>query len=280
MTQTHRRNVANLEAPEPGAVQPETGALSTLTYTCSACGGDREREWRTSVDRTLALILKRVDSIEDCIGTVAGGMSNLLGELESISRKLRENGGAKAPASGIQMQEPHTNAATSKPSDWHQSMSQSNAGGMAEGTTTRGCPEKEPPLTPAQPPAAEATRPILVDLDNISSHSGDADDEIDLRNRTPDSLARRVHSRPRLRVVPSPKKILCEGASSGPAEPSAHEPPSAGARTTRYKDPPGYSDLRDFGEAPEPYCKPPKLQPKTHGVSPHTPLSHHNETSP
>ena len=220
------------------------------------------------MDRTLDLILKRVNSVEDSMGTVAGGISNIMGELEVMGRVLREKAVATPPAGADHMQVPHTNAATSDPSDWHQDLSQSNAGDMADAIPTQNSPRKEPPPSALQPPGTGATRPIVVDTIAISDESEDNNDENHLRNRTPESLiAKRVHSQPRQRVVPCAKTLLCAGGKAQNGETSAEEAPSRTACTIRYRDPPGYSNARDAGSGEEDTCKPPLLQPKTHGVS-------------
>jgi hypothetical protein len=270
--------VANVDAT---VQRVEAEARTTPPVIRPTCAENQSHAWRTSVDRTLDLILKRVNSVEDSMGTVAGSISNIMGELEVVGHLLREEVGRIPPAGASHMQVPHTNAATSYPSGWQQGLSQSNAGDMAGAILTHNSPGKESPPSAVQPPGTEATRPIVLDLENISDESGDNNDENDLRNRTAESLiAKRVHSQPRQRVVPCAKTQLCVGGKAQNGETSAQEPPSRTARTIRYKDPPGYSNARDFGSGEEDTCKPPLLQPKTHGVSFPPPRPFYSATCP
>lgn len=271
MFQTPPYCVDGVEATAPRTCQPEAGSSPTLTENCAACGGERQRAWRSDVERSLGLILKRVASVEEAIGSVGEGITNIMRELDGMGRMFRLNVGAKPPGEAVHMQAPHTNAATSHPSEWQQGQSQSNACDMAGGVTTPTCHEREAPATQGDPPGTEARRPILVDLDNSSNDSRDNDETTALRNRIHETLGNRVHNQPRQRVVPCAKKLLCAAATSPIGETNAPDPPTLHPRATRYKDPPGYSDLRDFGTSVEPASRPPLLQPKTHGVSRHTP---------
>lgn len=68
---------------------------------------------------------------------------------------------------------------------------------MPGGVTTPNCHEREAPPTQDDPPGTVAKMPILVDLDNSSSDSGDNDETTALGNRTQETLGNRVHKQPR-----------------------------------------------------------------------------------
>lgn len=75
------------------------------------------RAWRTDVERSLGLILERVASVEEEIGSVGEGITNIVRELDGMGRMIRLNVGAKGHVGTDRMQAPHTNAATSHPSE-------------------------------------------------------------------------------------------------------------------------------------------------------------------
>lgn len=219
------------------------------------------------MDRTLCSILKRVDGVEDAIGTVAGSIGKILEELSVMGGTFRAHLAVRPAGNTVHVQSPHTNVETSYPSDWHQCMSQSNAADMVEVVRTPNAPEKSTPQQQMKPPAPQANRPILVDLDNTSDQSGENGAAGDFRRRTPESQVKRVHNQPRLRVVPCAKKVLGVASTAATADTTAEASPDPTLYRPRYKDPPGYSDARDFGGTGETPYKPPLLQPKNHGVS-------------
>ena len=269
MRQTPANGGARPEAAIPGLSEQEGGPTPSGGAKCRACGCDNGCDWRAAVDRTLGLILERVGRVEDGIGSVAGDIANVMGELRAISRNVREDTAVRARRLKVRMQAPRTNAATSKTSDWQQCVSLSNAGDMVDDVATPRCPRKELPVQHEEPPGTEAKRPILVDLDNTSKESGDNNDLFGVRKRTPESVGKRVHSQPRLRVVPCAKKLLATTANAATGECSAGVIATPTLYAPKYKDPPGYENATDFGATEEPYFKPPLLQPKTNGVRPH-----------
>jgi hypothetical protein len=147
-----------------------------------------------------------------------------------------------------------------------QDMSQSHAADTMQDVTTPHSPVDEPVAQHADPPATETKRPILVVLDDTPNQSEENNMSGEPRTRTPESHTKRVHSQPRQRVVPCVKKLLGVASADAIEETSAGATPTPRARATKYKDPPGYSDARDFGVSEEPYYRPPLLQPKNHGV--------------
>lgn len=225
-------------------------------------------------------MLRRVASVEEAIGGVSGGIAKIMGELATMGLMLRDKGRTKPAGNVVHMHAPDRNCATSNPSEWQHCTSQSNPVDMAEGVTTPNCPEKEPPGTPADPPGTEVTRPILVDSDNMSNDISDNIEASYLRKRTQGSLAQRVHSQPRLRVVPPGKKMLCAAPAAAHGESSERGARTPPTRRTVYKDPPGYSDVRDFGDDEDPGPKPPLLQPKNHGVSRQSTIMPHRNSRP
>ena len=183
----------------------------------------------------------------------------------------------RPPSHTFPNQPQNMNVATPNPCEWQHCLSQSNAGDKEHNVRTPNGPEKGPPQQQRKPPGTEVIHPILVDLDNTSNQSGDNIAAVEQRRRTPESQLGRVHNQPRLRVVPCAKKLLGVAASAASGDTRADASPSPTLFTPRYKDPPGYSDARDFGATEEPTYKPPLLQPKNHGVSEFLPGRSHSK---
>ena len=261
MGQTPANCETSAEAPSPALREHELGPTPAPRANCQEGGRDYESVWQSEVDHTLGFILQRVGRVEDVLASVAGDIANIMGELKAICRIVRDDAAVRGPSNNVRMQPPHTNVATSNPYDWQQCVSHSNAGDMVEDATT--------PLQQVDPPGTEANRPILVDLENTSKESGDNNGTFGVRTQTPESHSKRVHSQPRGRVVPCAKKLLGVAANAGIGECSAGAIVSPTPYSNRYKDPPGYENVTDFGAPEEPYFKPPLLQPKNHGVRPH-----------
>lgn len=188
-------------------------------------------------------------------------------ELKTMRRMRQADARSHPPVNAGHRQAAQGKVATSSPADWQQCGSQTNADDMVEDVTTPNCPSKEPTPEQLHHDGTEPTRPILVDLEDTSNHSRDNRGAADTRNITPESRGKRVHSQPRLRVVPCAKRLLGVPATTPSGDSSADVSPPPINFKRRYKDPPGYSDARDFGDSVEPCMKAPLLQPKTHGVS-------------
>lgn len=180
---------------------------------------------------------------------MAGGIPNILGELKLMGRMIRD-----VPGVG-------------PPHDSQQCTSQSHTADTIQGVKTPHSPDDEPAPEQADPPATGMDRPVLVVLDDTPNQSEENNVSAELRTATPASHVKHVHSQPRQRVVPCVKRVLGVASIDANGESSAEATPTPDGRATKYKDPPGYSDARDFGVSEEPYYRPPLLQPKNHGVS-------------
>lgn len=255
--------------------QLEAEPEPTLPHNTRASAEEPERAWRLEVDRTLGLILRRIASAEAAFVSFKGGIADIMKELKGMGRTIREDPEGRQPANTVHMQAAHGNVATSHAAEAQQGLSHNNECDMVEVVTTPNCRHNNPPAEEAEPSPADDNRPVIVDLVNTSDQSGDDNGADEFRTRTPVSEGRRVHSQPRLRVVPCAQRILGVAGTARTADTRAATSPIPTARSPRYKDPPGYDDVRDFGEGEEALYKPPLLQPKTHGVSPHPiPMTH------
>ena len=97
-----------------------------------------------------------------------------------------------------------------------------------------------------EPLGTTTIHPIVVDLENISSRSEDN------KKLIADSFVTRVHINPWLRVVPCIGKLLVVATSMGNGESSVGATFNPVPYAPKYKDPPGYDQVADFGQAKEP----------------------------
>lgn len=286
-SQEHAPNAAttsiptDVEAEDPHTIpelsQREKAGCRAPPQNCEVCATTVMPEWRAELEGKLSEILKRFDRAEDAIASVAGSIANIAQELRIVCRMRRKDVRDKPRGNTAHMEVPHMNVGTSNPSEWHPCTSQTNAGDMVEDVTTPNCTEKEA-TQQLHPPGTDANRPVLVVLDNSSDQGGENNEEVDANRRTPLSHAKRDHCQPRKRVVACAKRLEGVTATATSAETSADVTPEPPVCTRRYKDPPGYTNVRDFGASEEPCIRPPLLQPKTHGVSGHPTPSHRWDT--
>lgn len=237
---------ASVDAASIAACPVQTVPLASRPDIHFASAEDPVCAWRSGVDRTLSLVLKRVASVEDAIVGVAGGIETIVRELKRIGRMVREDPALRPPGS------------TANPG---------NSGDMVEFTTTPNCPDKEPVTLRLESTPTDANRRVLVELDDTSNQNADDEGTDGGEHQTPETHLKRVHAQPRLRVVPCAKTVLGVAATAATGETRSGATPNPIVRAPRYKDPPGYDDLKDFGDTEGPCFKPPLLQPKTHGVS-------------
>jgi hypothetical protein len=70
-------------------------------------------------------------------------------------------------------------------------------------------------------------------------------------------IAARVHANPRMRLLPFAQRVLgLESPARGGTE-TAEASPKQAPHATRYKDPPSYEDVADFGPSRDPEFTPP-----------------------
>ena len=169
----------------------------------------------------------------------------------------------------------HVDVGIDTPSGLQPCVSQDNVGDTVVEEAPPSCPQPHPCPQPDTPRGSGLVFPIILDGDNGSSHSEETKSTGDGPNNptpspasmTPNSVGKRVHSQPRARVVPCARRLLGVAAGAGKGVSSAGATTSPIPYAPKYKDPPGYDGVTDFGVSAEPYFKPPVLQPKTKGVS-------------
>ena len=228
------------------------------------------------MNQTLGLILQRVDRLQTAIADVCLGVANIVGEMKVMAGLVRENVVVRTPVTSNRNQHPHQHVPTSNLPEWQQCHSQTNVADMLDAEATPTCTKKQQPVQQSKGPGAEASRPIVVDLENTSTHLGDENESCELRTPTPGTHGKRIHSQPRLRAVPCTKRLEGVEATASIDDDSADDFPMRRQGDRMYRNPPGYENARDFGASEEAFYKPPLLQPKTHGVSAHPPPRHEN----
>ena len=256
------------EAQRPGCVKNEIGAGGPVQPgTCISCGECLNSTWRTQVDRVLAMLLNQVAGVEDAVGQVCEGIANIMGELEVMGRNASKYARVHSPSTTVHLEADGLNVGTSNLFEREQCGSQSNGAHGVDAVKTPECPTEQVQPEVERTPRKRMNSPILVDLDTLSNGSEEKTTPSEACDRTPDSRGKRVHCQPRLRAVPCARKLLV-GASTvtiGDGGAGPHRSPTTYA--PRYRNPPGYNNVTDFGASDEPYFKPPALQPKTNGVS-------------
>ena len=117
-------------------------------------------------------------------------------ELDVIGRCVRENARVQTSTNIVQVQATHVDVATSTPFEWQQCNNQYNVGDAMVDVATPSCPQRQLVPLPDEPLGTSTTRPILVDLENMSSQSRDNPTTRNGKECIADSPATRIHSQP------------------------------------------------------------------------------------
>lgn len=228
------------------------------------------------MDRMFNLLLTRVAGNEDTLRNVVDGIANLRGELQvHVDRDVSKDAGGHTNKATGDMEAGHVDVSIDSLSGWQQCARQDNEGDTVEQVITPSCPQSQLSPQPDGPPDKEHGRPTVVVCDNVSNTSDDAktssDDPVSSDpspiNKTPESVGRRVHRQPRARLVSCQRQLLGVAAGAGNGEASASAPPLSNVITYKYKDPPGYEGVTDFGTTEDVCFKPPPMRPKKKHVS-------------
>ena len=266
----HRR--LNLLLSRMDGVDDKFGHVEAGMASMRGMGG--ESEWRSGVDRRLNLLLTRMDGLDDKLGNVEGGMASIRGLLEVMNKHSCKYIG-HSNKSTVDMGALHVDVGMDTPSGLQPCVSQDNVGDTVVEEAPPSCPHPHPSPQPDTPRGSGLGFPILLDGDNGSSQSEEAKSTRDgpttpapaPASMTPNTVGKRVHSQPRARVVPCARNFLGVAAGAGKGDSNAGASTAPIPYAPKYKDPPGYDRVTDFGQSSEPYFKPPVLQPKTKGVS-------------
>lgn len=256
-----------MPSPSPAIGQREAATTSTTRQQCHTCGGQWDSRWRKQVDRLLSLIVERVTGVEETLGTVLGGIADIGAELDVIGHRLgqSEDGEHTYHTYGGLMKETHPDVAASTPSNRHRCLGESHVG---EPLTDKGSPTSPQNVSVRDTGGARGglRHPIVVD-DDRSSHSGHGKAACGASGLHVAPIAARVHANPRMRLPPFAQRVLgLESPAKGATE-TAEASPKQAPHATKYKDPPGYEDVADFGASRDTGITPPILHPKKIGVS-------------
>ena len=264
-----------MRSPSPGVTRLEFPGVCAQQEKCHACGVDRDSSWRSEVDRMLNQLLSRVAGVEDTLRNVVEGVANLRGELQvHAAHHVSKDSGGPSNNVTVDIEAAHVDVRVDSASGRHKCTKEISFGGNVGQVATAVNTELQEDPQPDASPGAQLGHPILVDEYNGSSPSEDSETSADVRFKrtpappvtTPNSVGKRVHSQPRARVVPCARPVLGVAAGPSKGETLAEAAPSKTTIAYKYKDPPGYEGVTDFGTTEEPYFKPPLLQPKKKGV--------------
>lgn len=226
---------------------------------------------RADVEKLLRSFEERVAAMETSMQHVVGGISNILSFMHDIKRAFpaeaaTKNDGAMhaVPLVGVEL-------GTSNP---HSMLPHGRKGTMprakAVAGSRTGSVRESPPHTNV-PRGTSSSNPVVVQEDE-SSRSAEHEKVSDLALGVQGGPASRVHSNPRMRPIPfqgkfgvSPASTSKDQAPSGPAG-------TPTSRKTKYRDPPGYDNVEDFGRSSSTEIQLPVLRPKNNSVSARNPL--------
>ena len=94
-------------------------------------------------------------------------------ELDVRGRYVRKNAAVQTSTNIVHVQAIHVDVATFTPFEWQQCNNHSNVGDIVVDVATPSCPQKQLVPHPDEVLCGTGARPIPVDLENMSSRSGD-----------------------------------------------------------------------------------------------------------
>ena len=226
---------------------------------------------RPDVEKLLRRLEERVAAMETSMQNAVGGISNILSFMHDIKSAFPAEAAPKtdgamhaSPLAGVE-------PGTSNPPSMHlHGRIGTTARGKAVAGSRTGSVRESPPHTNV-PRGTSSSNPVVVQEDE-SSRSAEHERVSDLDIGIQGGPASRVHSNPRMRPVPfqgkfgvSPASTSKDQAPSGPAG-------TPTSRKTKYRDPPGYDNVEDFGRSSDTEIHLPVLRPKNNSVSARNPF--------
>ena len=255
--------------PTTAAVEAQGPEVEVRTATNSARAEEvevcelqaaRMREPTTScaapckeTHRLLELILTRVAEVEHAIGGVAAGIAKYDRDYEVQGADTHVGGNDHAPNNADSALAPDVDVQTQNPPCGHPCTSHHTG------------PENPTPPPPVVTPCTEHSTPVLVNLGSTSDGTGGGA-AFQCKKRTPELRGKRVNRQPRARVVPCHRRVIGSSTTSTNSRSSEGATTNHTAAAVKYRDPPGYSDVRDFAIPDKPYYTPPRMKPRSNGV--------------
>jgi hypothetical protein len=220
---------------------------------------------RPDVEKLLRRLEERVAAVETSLQSAVGGISSILSFMGDIKRAFPAEVAPKTYGAMHAMPLGRVELGTSNPPSM-----QVNVG---TGTTPRGKAVtgshtgsvRESPANTNVKRGTSSSNPVVVQEDE-SSRSAEHVQASDRTLGVQGGPASRVHSNPRMRPIPFQGKLGVSPASTSKDQAASGPAGTPTSRKTKYKDPPGYDDLEDFGRSSETEVVLPVLRPKNNSV--------------
>ena len=214
---------------------------------------------------------KRLGILEEKFSGLEASIAGIMSEVCELKNHFARQGKLHRTDECTGLSCARVEAATSTPSEWRQCGPVQSGGDDAADVGTHGNPQ-DPRSNTEIPLAigdgargASFSRPLIVQ-DDASSRSADSNKKGVGPSTAVDSPARRVHANPRIRAIPFQIRLAvappCSPTTTTVVGPSNATP----TRVPKYRDPPGYDDVADFGCSSEPKYELPVLKPRKHPV--------------
>lgn len=227
---------------------------------------------RPDVEKLLRRLEERVAAVETSLQNAVGGISNILNFMHELKRAFPAEAAPKTDGAMHGMPNVGVELGTSNRPSMH-------VHGRT-GTTPRGKAVTESHTGSVRESAphenvargTSSSNPVVVHEDE-SSKSAEHERLSDRALGVPGGPASRVHSNPRMRPVPFQGKLGVSPASTSKDAATCGPAGTPTSRMTKYKDPPGYDDVEDFGRTSETEIQLPVLRPKNNSVSAQKPVA-------
>ena len=255
------KNPATADAHvEEGHVAVEGQHDQPCLQNVSSCTG-------RDMTRRLAMLEDRVGGIEATMATALGKLTSILSELSAIKRFYCSEAGVHRTVSGNDRGIPRDDPGPSTLPDRRQCERQKDAREGVPLTSSPSMRQKQTTPQSAERPHAASVDPPPLNQDDVSTHSVRNNRVGGIGSLPQSPLPKPVYSNADMKVSPVgsglavPRPPACKEKAPVTATRAGATP------ATRYKDPPGYEDVSDFGCTSDSACSVPVLQPRKSSVS-------------
>ena len=221
---------------------------------------------RPHVEKLLRRLEERVAALETSLENAVGGISSILSCMHDIKRALPAEAAPKTDGGMHTMPLVGVDPGTSNPPSMHV---HGRIGTTPRGKAVTGSHTGSVRGSPPQmnvPRGTSSSNPVLVQEDE-SSRSAEHEKHSDRALCVQSGPAIRVHSNPRMRPIPFQGKLGVSPASTSKDQAPSGPAGTPTSRMTKYRDPPGYENVEDFGRSSSTEIQLPVLRPKNNSVS-------------
>ena len=209
--------------------------------------------------------------METSLQNAVGGISNILSFMHEIKRTLPAEATPKTDGAVTAMALAGNDIGLSNPPSMHV---HGRIGATARAKAVTGSHTgsvRESPQHTNVPRGTSSSNPVLVQEDE-SSRSAEHEKVSDRALGVQGGPACRVHSNPRMRPIPFQGKLGVSPASTSKDQVPSGPAGTPTSRMTKYRDPPGYDNVEDFGKSSDTEIQLPVLRPKNNSVCPRNPF--------